>query len=1017
MPADKTLKNASRTARGAAGAVILALVSVNGCSQQTATDSSTSPATTTPHLAADYERLAGGPHPAALPELDRGALDPTTRIANLSMAFKLSPAQLADREALKAALVNPSSPSYRKFLTPREYAARFGAPRATIERARSWLASQGLEVHEESPLGARVTFSGTVDKLTAAFQMEMRRYEVAGEMHYAARTAPALPADLAEAVAAITNTHDFHPKPALHVLKAPEYTAGNATAFAPPDWANVYDATALYTTGIGGKQIDGTGVGIAVVGVAQIAQSDIDAWRSTFNLGGGTLTMTLVPNTGASLAGKNGTGFEAVLDVEWAGGIAPGAAINLVYVGANDRNVDDATYYAIENNLAPVLSESWGSCEEYYAAAGLGPAQQNLVDIYGSAANVLGITYVAAAGDAGAATCTQGGGSSAIGGLYVSVPAAYPGVTAVGGTQFPASALSGSPYFTGYSTQETVWNQSGAGAGGGGVSVIFDRPSYQSGVPACPIVGSLPVAGITAATQRQVPDVAFTSAGPGATVPLFVECTFNAAFGDCSATGGSPKFNAGAGTSFATPAFAGVVALMNQAAGGRLGNVNPLLYELSATTPAAFHDITTGNNEVACTPGSDVGCPAGRLYGFPAVAGYDCASGLGSMDVYNAVAAVAGQASTTTTLAIAPTSTTEGTPVSFTATVTVPAPNASALGGLVTFAYQSYDRSGKVDDSWTLGTGAITGGTTAQGTATFSGAVPPGLVKPGMQSVDVVAMYGGDATHLPSTSAKVPLAFGPVSLAIQPATATAPLGGKITFTASGGVGPMFWITGTDTTCTGAVPSLCSKVDQSGVFTAGSQPGKVQVIVIDADGAYTVATVTVVCTPLTACPAGADCGTLSDGCGGTITCGTGSCVAPKTCGGGGTQNVCGCKATNPCAANGCGSMTDSCGNAVMCGTCGKGDVCVANACVAGPVDAGTTDGGAEVGADASAGAEAGDAAASGSGPSTASSGGCGCRAASDTSSSLPLPAGGVLAALVMLRVRRRRTVALRPGRGV
>src|SRR5262249_31067102 len=132
---------------------------------------------------AGWARIPRGPHPAARPELDRGPLDPARRISNLSMAVKLSPAPLADPQALKEALVGPHSPLYRKFLTPAQYAARFGAPRATIERAKSWLASQGLEVHEDSPLGARVTFSGTVDTLQTAFRADMHRYEVGGEMH------------------------------------------------------------------------------------------------------------------------------------------------------------------------------------------------------------------------------------------------------------------------------------------------------------------------------------------------------------------------------------------------------------------------------------------------------------------------------------------------------------------------------------------------------------------------------------------------------------------------------------------------------------------------------------------------------------------------------------------------------------------------------------------------------------------------------------------------------------------
>src|SRR5262249_15191491 len=149
--------------------------------------------------------------------------------------------------------------------------------------------------------------------------------------------------------------------------------------------------------------------------------------------------------------------------------------------------------------------------------------------------------------------------------------------------------------------------------GGGGISLIFSRPVYQNGIPTCPMLGSLPsMWNVMPEAQRQVPDVAFTSATGSHTYPLFVECTLNG--GDCGGTGGAPKFAAAGGTSFATPAFAGVVALMSQAAGGRLGNLNFLLYDLAANTPSAFHDITTGNNAVLCGT-ADPGCSASGTYG------------------------------------------------------------------------------------------------------------------------------------------------------------------------------------------------------------------------------------------------------------------------------------------------------------------------------------------------------------------------------------------------------------------
>jgi MYXO-CTERM domain-containing protein len=577
--------------------------------------------------------------------------------------------------------------------------------------------------------------------------------------------------------------------------------------------------------------------------------------------------------------------------------------------------------------------------------------------------------------------------------VWTSLPASYPGVTAVGGTQFAAGSFSGTPYFTAYSTAETTWNegfsQGKDWAGGGGVSMLFSRPSWQNGLPNCAVIGGLPVAGVTAATQRQVPDVAFTAAGlTNGVVPLLSECTLKN--GDCSPSGGNPHFTAGGGTSFASPAFSGVVALMQQAAGGRIGNINPLLYNLGTTTPSAFHDITTGNNEVACTA-SQTGCPASGEFGYAAAMGYDCATGLGSLDVYNAVAAVAGQAATTTTLAINPTSTTEGTPVAFTATVAVPTPNANALGGVVTFAFESYDEDAGPDLSWTLGTGTITGGTTAGGTATFTGAVPPGLVKPGMQFVHVYAAFGGDATHLPSVSPSVTLSFGALSFAIVPAAPTTMVLGKISFSTTGGATPVKWFINTDNTCNTATPQVCSTIDEhTGAFVAGPVAGVTQIQAIDANGEEQLANVTVGCTPATTCPAGQDCGAASDGCGGMIACGT--CTASQTC----TANQC---------VGGTSSSSSSSTTSSSSTSSGAGGAGGASTTSSSSSSSSTTTSSSGAGGASSTSASS---SSSSSGTDIATKSGCSCTTAGDASSGpeSSLSAFGLLAFAGVFRSRRK-----------
>ena len=199
-----------------------------------------------------------------------------------------------------------------------------------------------------------------------------------------------------------------------------------------------------------------------------------------------------------------------------------------------------------------------------------------------------------------------------------------------------------------------MWNESndptsltGVIGGGGGISAIFPRPAYQTATsaPACTPVGTPAVSGVTGADYRQVPDVAFTAAGGIDGAGILVECTFNGQ--DCAGTAGTEKYVVISGTSASAPAFAAVVALAQQASGGRLGNINTMLYQLPSDV---FHDVTSGNNEVKCTS-SAPGCPSGGLYGYAAGAGYDCASGLGSVNAGALIDALKGATTTQTALA------------------------------------------------------------------------------------------------------------------------------------------------------------------------------------------------------------------------------------------------------------------------------------------------------------------------------------------------------------------------------
>ena len=837
---------------GALGALAAlgVLAQASGCGTRPSAGSGESavakPATTT---GSGYVPIARGAHPLARSEYDVGPLDPNKRIANLSVVFKPTPEQLSDRNALRDALTDPTSPSYHQWLTTAQYAARFGARAGDLARTSDWLAKQGLTVHEASPLGARVTFSGRVADLQTAFHAEMRQYRVAGATHYAMSTAPSIPAELADVVLAIHHTHDFHPRSMLRKGESRQVIDGGLErGLGPKDWAAIYDVDKLYATGVNGTPLDGTGVNIAIVGIQEIAQSDIDAFRATFGLAQKDFTPIIAPNTGVADWGPGG--MEAVLDVEWSNGIAPGAHVDYFNTGVDDDGDPNASaLYAIEQNIDSVLSESFLECEALYPAS-----EQDVWDVFGSAANLLGITFLAASGDWGAAECSEYIGYSGASGLWTGSPANFPGVTAVGGTEFPSGSLTygADGIVTGYGADEVVWLERANNvfvAGGGGISNIYARPAYQSLIPTCTSVGTLPT-NVTPSAMRQVPDIALTAGSIGDNNPYWIECSIVDHLGgyECLHTGGFPSVFGLAGTSASAPSFAGVVALLNQATGGRLGNINPMLYTLARTTPSAFHDITSGNNEMLCASDEDIGCPGVNRYGYAATTGYDCATGLGSIDAYNLVRAWAALTPTTTAVVATPTALSEGTPVTLTATVGVTGTNAHALAGSVTFSFQSYGADGYPDLSWTLATKAITNGLTTGGTVEASVLVPAGIAQgTAVRPVDVVATYGGDEHHLASTSAKTRLTFAASGFCVSPSTAAFVPGGVGRFVVVGGRAPVRWVIdpNRDTTYDFSGNNRSSIDAKTGVFTAGTgNPGYVLVTAFDQYDTYSVALVTV-----------------------------------------------------------------------------------------------------------------------------------------------------------------------------
>jgi uncharacterized protein (TIGR03437 family) len=567
----------------------------------------------------DQQRIAlhGHMHPKARPENDQGRVSPSLRLSWVTLTLAQSPEQQAALDKLIAGQQTPGSPDYHRWLTPEQFAERFGVSTSDMDRIVHWLESQGLTVAARARGRNWIAVNGSAAQMEAAFRTHLHQYVVNGEMHFANATEPSVPKALSGVVTSIRGLHDFRAKSARHALK-PEYTSTRGSHFlAPNDFATIYNIAPLYSAGI-----DGTGQSLVIAGQTQIHLSDIQLFRSTFNLPALDPTILLVPNSpdpGISTDDLD----EANLDIEWSGAVARNA--NIIYVYTSD--VMQAVQYAIDQNLAPVVSVSYGSCE----------LETPLSDAlafrsWAKQANTQGITWFAASGDSGGADCSDPQNP----GYAVDTPASIPEVTGIGGTEF--SEGSGSFWNPANDANresvlryipEVVWNDSALdgqpAAGGGGVSNFFTQPSWQA------------IPGVPADNFRHVPDISLTASADHDGYLVYTSGR-QAIFG---------------GTSAPTPSFAGVTTLLNQylvssgaqAAPG-VGNMNPTLYALSQKSPEVFHDVTGGDNIVTVPCGLKAKNCSNPTVGFTAGVGYDSATGLGSIDAQALFSKWAGSAVT-----------------------------------------------------------------------------------------------------------------------------------------------------------------------------------------------------------------------------------------------------------------------------------------------------------------------------------------------------------------------------------
>jgi hypothetical protein len=747
----------------------------------------------------------------------------------LRMTLKRSDAQEAALQALLAEQQKPKSDNYRKWLTPEEYGAKFGISDSDLAKVTAWLTSHGFVVDSVAKGNNMIRFSGTHAQVQQALHTTLHQYKVGSEVHYANVSNPVIPAALAPVISGFHGLNDMKPKPlhttvpklatrkkgetSWHVKPLEGGSNGVTPQFewqydnsswhlvSPGDFATIYNVQPVYDT------YDGTGQTIAIVGESDILPRDVDAFRAAFGLPATKLNVIYDgPNPGLDFFSEN----EADLDVQWAGAIAKNATIDLVV----SQDVSNAIFYAIDNNIAPVLSVSWGECELYLGSSG----NTFISELYKQAASQ-GITVIAATGDSASAGCDIGLPFSK-NGLSVSGFASTPYNVAVGGTDFPVNWMGNAstywdnsnsvsdqhsalsyipeapwnstcassevlaltmtlPEFAADTTNELLCNDSNAQyallntvGGSGGASNCTDtatnnpadcksgypQPSWQTGM--------------TADSRRQIPDVSFF-AGSGLWYSAYIFCESDRTPDGATCFGDNQQYNLGGGTSFSAPAFAGIVALLNQKTNSRLGNINYNLYDLAAqqfndpnrkdackvgdTTGSdapgcVFHDLTQGNIRVPCWKGSvdnppdGVCSPAddanlfGILSGYDAGAGFDMASGLGSINAFNLLNSwpADNRATTQTTLTLTASTLNYGTKIGGTVTVSG---TSGTPSGLVTLMYK--DASGNIhsgQDATEL----------VNGTANL-----PLTVVPPAGNYTAYARYAGDdSAYLPSVSAQ-----------------------------------------------------------------------------------------------------------------------------------------------------------------------------------------------------------------------------------------------------------------------
>jgi hypothetical protein len=680
-------------------------------------------------------RLAGNTRPEAQNAAnDRGRVDDATPMPHLMLQLRRPAAQEQAFQALIDQLHDPHSPNYHHWLTASEVGTQFGPAASDVARITGWLEQNGFTVNLVYPNGMVIDFSGTAGQIRTAFHTAIHNLSVNGATRFANMSDPQIPAALAPAVSGVVSLHNIPPR--RYFKPKSDYTVGSGSfLMTPSDLATIYNFNPLYAAGDTGQ-----GQSIYLLENSNLySTGDWTTFRSTFGLSGYTgaslSTVHPAPPQGANNCadpGVNGADGEAILDAEWASAAAPSAVI----VMATCTDILTAIQNLVNASSPPaIMSISYGECEMFNGSAA--NAAFNAAYQQGAAE---GVSIFVSSGDNDAALCdNRGSASGASDGIAVNGWGSTPYNVSVGGTDFGDTyAGTNSTYWSSGNTAtygsalsyipEIPWNNSCASqllaffvsgssltygstgfcntstrghtivGGSGGPSSIYAKPSWQSGLLGNPADG-----------VRDMPDVSLFAAN-GVWKHYYIFCWSDPNNSGIPCTGPPSSWRGGGGTSFSSPIFAGIQALVNQYTGSAQGNPNTVYYKIAnaeygasgssacnssngntISSSCIFYDVTLGDIDADCLSGSpNCYLPSGTFGvlststtsyapAYQTQAGWDFATGIGTVNVYNLVTnwASAGSGSASLTVGV----TGSGTVTSNPAGISCPSTCSHAFAG------------------------------------------------------------------------------------------------------------------------------------------------------------------------------------------------------------------------------------------------------------------------------------------------------------------------------------------------